>query len=83
MWEFNNLQIQEAIAIGLLDNTSVSITPFSNARSVLIVAVEANQDILRGRNEITCSAANAGGATTGRITLEGTCMYLMFTLFSL
>jgi hypothetical protein len=72
MWEFNNLQIQEAIAIGLLDNTSVSITTFPNARSVLIIAVEANQDILRGRNEIACSAANAGGATTGRITLEGT-----------
>ena len=76
MWEFNNIQIQEAIAIGLLENTSVSIMAFPTARSALIINVEANQDILRGRNEISCSAANAGGATNGRITLEGACMWL-------
>lgn len=74
IWQFNSLSIQESIAIGLLGNSSVSIVNFPNGRSALVIEVAANGVILQGRNEITCSAGNAGGSTTGRLTLEGICM---------
>ena len=74
-WQFNDVGLQEASAIGLLNNSSFSILNFPNGRGVLIIGVEANRDILRGQNEIVCSAENAGGSTMGSITIEGICKF--------
>jgi hypothetical protein len=65
LWQFNGLDIQTALG------SSANITEVKQGRSVLTIDVEANQGILRGVNVIECSAANAGGATSGRLTLHG------------
>ena len=76
VWQFNNVEIQQASEIDLLNETSFSILNFPNGRSALTINVEENSDILRGQNEIVCTAENAGGSTTGSFTIEGICTYL-------
>ena len=72
-WRFNGIDIEVAVSIGLLDASSVSTEIISSGRSVLIINVEPNQDILRGDNDIECFAENEGGSTTGRVNLQGIC----------
>ena len=73
VWSFNGVGIDIAIAIGLLNDTSVATEVIISGRSVLTIDVEPNQDILRGENEIECFAENAGGSTTGTVIVQGVC----------
>lgn len=73
VWSFNGVGIEIAIGIGLLNDSSVNTEIITSGRSVLTIDVEPNQDILRGENEIECFAENAGGSTTGTVTVQGVC----------
>lgn len=72
-WQFNGMDIETVLGLDLLQESSANITEVSQGRSVLIINVEVNQDVLSGENVIECSAANAGGSTSGSVILQGIC----------
>ena len=71
VWLFNGMDIQTALGLGVLENSSANITEVKQGRSILTIDVTANRVILRGENVIQCSAANAGGSTSGTVILQG------------
>ena len=71
VWLFNGIDIQTALGLGVLENSSANITEVKQGRSILTINVTANRVILRGENVIQCSAANAGGSTSGTVILQG------------
>ena len=73
VWLFNGVDIETALGLGVLKNSSANITEVKQGRSILTIDVTANQVILSGENVIQCSAANAGGSTSGSVILQGIC----------